>query len=467
MALHSPFIAANKFGLGIQPGELAEIQKDPRGWLIAQLPLANRLPPRYNGMADSAALITQANTDYRDRQAIQQDGQITANEQQQFRAIQNRASELRRSQANQRLAVAIESDTPFTERLVRFWSNHFSISVNINKPTLLYAGLAYENEAIRAKLNGSFEDMLLSVATHPVMLTYLDNTASIGPNSPAGLQRKRGLNENYAREMLELHTLGVDGGYTQDDVIALARMLTGWTVNLPTQNNILPSPQGVSGAFFYNTQLHEPGTQRLLGKSYFNNGQQQGITAIKDLARHPSTANFIAHKLVRHFIADQPPAAAVAAVAQVFINSNGHLPSVHQALIELDDAWNPAMQKLKTAEDFVVSTARALPGIPLSEDVLKILNDALISFNQTPFTATSPAGWPEQAEHWGGPDALIKRVEFINMVAGAVGPDFDARDFVSLILPTDSALQTAIRRAESKTQALTLLLASPQFQWRA
>ncbi|ALO45314.1 DUF1800 domain-containing protein [Pseudohongiella spirulinae] len=468
MATYSPFIAANKFGLGLQPGELPGVEADPRGWLLAQIPLTNRQPPRYADMASSATLIEMASDDYRTRQMIQQDGQVSADEVRPLREIRNRNAQLFREQTNQRLAVAIESDTPFAERLVRFWSNHFSISLAINKPTILYAGLPYENEAIRANMNGRFEDMLISVATHPVMLTYLDNTTSIGPNSPAAQQRENlGLNENYARETLELHTLGVDGGYTQDDVIALARMLTGWTVNLPTRNGNLPNPRATTGAFVFYPALHEPGTQQLLGKSYFNSGVQQGISALRDLARHPSTAYFIASKLARHFIADQPPTSAIEKLARVFADTQGDLPSVHQALVELDEAWDPAMKKLKSAEDFVVSTTRALPGVPLSDEVLDILSETLASFNQRAFTAPSPAGWPEQAEHWGGPDALLKRVEFINMVAGAVGPDFDAREIVPLILPSDAALQTAIRRSESQTQALALLLASPQFQWRA
>lgn len=467
MALYSPFTAANKFGLGLQPGEHTEIDKDPKGWLIAQLPLADRLPPRYAGMGNAAQLIEMADTDYRQRISFQQDNQLTADEQAQIRIAQRRSTTLQREQSNQRLAVAIESDTPFAERLVRFWSNHFSVALTNNKPALAHAGLPYENEAIRAHMNGRFEDMLLAVAQHPAMLIYLDNTASFGPNSPAGRQRNRGLNENYAREMLELHTLGVGGGYTQEDVIALARMLTGWNVNLPAQTGTRPDPLSPAGGFFYYALLHEPGTQQLLGKSYADTGLRQATAAIQDLARHPSTATFIASKLARHFIADQPPASAIATLAQVFIDTQGDLPRVHQALVELDEAWDTGMQKLKSAEDFIVSTVRALPGIPLTDDVLGILNDTLSSFNQRPFNAPSPAGWPEQAEHWGGPDALMKRVEFINMVAGAVGPDFDARDIVTMILPDDAALQLAIRRAESKTQALALLLASPQFQWRA
>ncbi len=467
MTTYSPFIAANRFGLGIQPGEHTSIEKDPKGWLSAQIPRANRLPPRFSQLSSSAQLIEMGDADNRQRNSFQQDGEITAAEQLQIRAAQRLATALMRNHANQRLAVAIESDTPFAERLVRFWSNHFSVTLTNNKPTTVYAGLAYENETIRANMNRRFEDMLLSVASHPVMLTYLDNTISLGPNSVLGRQRNRGLNENLAREMLELHSVGANGGYTQADVIALARMLTGWSVNLPTNTAARPDLQTPAGSLYYNARAHEPGTQQFLGKSYVDNGQQQAVTAIRDLANHPSTAVFIARKLARHFIADQPPESVVIRLAQVFRDSRGDLASLHKALIDLDEAWDPRLQKLKSAEDFVVSTARALPGITLTDEVLGILNDTLGNFNQTPFSAPSPAGWPEQAEHWGGPDALIKRLEFINMVTSAVGTDFDAREIVALILPPNPGLQSAVRRAESKTQALTLLLASPQFQWRA
>ncbi|WP_339858358.1 DUF1800 domain-containing protein [Pseudohongiella acticola] len=467
MAVYSPFIAANKLGLGLQPGELGEIGKDPRGWLIGQLPKASRLPPRYEGLAHSSQLIEEGGKNYLERRNILGVKKFTNEVKQKLAAIQARESELLRMQANHRLAVAIESDTPFTERLVRFWSNHFSISATSNKPTIHYAGLAYENEAIRANMTGSFADMLIGVASHPVMLFYLDNTNSIGPNSPAGLQRNLGLNENYAREMLELHTLGVSGGYTQSDVIALAKMLTGWTVNLSAEYKALPNPSEAAGTFLYLQYAHEPGTQQLLGRSYSAPDWQQAVAAMRDLALHPSTATFIAEKLVRHFISDNPPASAVARLAKRFTETRGDLPSVHQALVEMDETWDSGWQKLKSPEDYVVSSIRALPGVPLSDGVLKVLNDSLASFNQMPFTAASPAGWPEQAEHWGGPDALIKRVEYINMVAGAVGRDFDARDLVAQILPENADLETAVRRSESKTQALTLLLASPQFQWRA
>jgi uncharacterized protein (DUF1800 family) len=464
----SPFTAANKFGYGLQPGELGLVGSDPRGWLLAQLPLADRQPARYQNLPGSAQAISSADADYRERRRLLQEANANGGSAflRQAQEIQRRLRDTQLTHYNQRLAVAIESDTPFAERLVRFWSNHFTIATSMNKPLLFHAGLAYENESIRQHINGRFEDMLLAVARQPAMLIYLDNHVSLGPNSPAGLQQNRGLNENLAREMMELHTLGVNGGYTQDDVIALASMLTGWSVNIPLQGGNLPSSQAAPGAFYYQARFHEPGSQRLLGKVYANTGESQAESALRDLARHPSTARFVAQKLARHFISDSPPASAVDTLAKAFDSSHGDLPTLHRALVELDEAWDPAHQKLKTAEDYLVSVVRALPGVPLSNEVLTTLSSTLSSFNQTPFSATSPAGWSDDSEHWGAPDALIKRLEFINMVAQAVGPDFDARDIVAAILPPDNRLQTAIRRAESLTQALTLLLASPQFQWR-
>lgn len=465
----SPFTAANKFGYGLQPGELVVIGSDPRGWLLAQLPLADRSPPRYQNLPYSVQAVASADDEYRQLRSLQQEANANASVMvtRQIQQIRRRIRNTQLAHYNQRLAVGIESDIPFAERLIRFWSNHFTIATPQNKPALAYAGLAFENEAIRQHINGRFEDMLLAVHRQPAMLIYLDNHVSLGPNSVAGRRRDRGLNENLARELLELHTVGVHGGYSQDDIIALASMLTGWSVNIPLQGNNLPSTQIEKGAFFYNPSFHEPGSQRLFGKVYANTGASQAENALRDLARRSSTARFVAQKLARHFISDSPPATAVDTLAMAFDSSQGDLPTLHRTLIELNESWDPIHRKLKTAEDYLVSVVRALPGIPLSEEVLTTLSETLSNFNQTPFTATSPAGWPDDAQHWGGPDALMKRLEFINMVAQAVGPDFDARNIVMHVLPPDNELQTSIRRAESLTQALTLLLASPQFQWRA
>lgn len=462
----SVFTAANRFGLGMQAGQESGIAQQPQTWLLRQLSVMPQPLSRFLEMPTAAVAINTLDERWRERRRLSQDASSGQASLQRRREDNTYIRRTQRQHYNDRLGVAIESDTPFLERLVRFWSNHFTVNTNTARPILGISGVPYENEAIRGHLFGRFEDMLLAVARQPAMLVYLDNYVSIGPDTRAGRQRKRGLNENYARELLELHTLGVNGGYTQADVLALAAMLTGWTVNIPLQGDVYPSQQVTPGGFYFNPLMHQSGVQRMLGSSYQNVGEEQAETAIRDLARHPSTARHIARRLARHFIDDNPPDSLVQQLASTYMSTGGDLPSLYRTLVMAEESWDPHYKKLKNAEDYVVSVARALPGIPMTMDILDVLQQALDSLNQRPFTAPSPAGWSEDADHWGGPDALIKRLEFINMVAQATGPDFDARELTPLVLPPDAALQTAVRRAESQNQALALLLGSPQFQWR-
>ena len=213
-----------------------------------------------------------------------------------------------RAEALARLQRAMIVDCGFLERLVVFWSNHFCISANKGPLARMWAG-SFEREAIRPHVLGRFGDMLKAVEQHPAMLFFLDNQQSLGPDFRAGMNRKRGLNENLAREIMELHTLGVGGGYSQDDVTTLARILTGWT--FAGRQGLLGTP----GSFVFNANAHEPGAQRLLGKTYQDEGVAQGEAALADIARHPSTAAFIAGKFARHFVADDPPPAVGGAAA--------------------------------------------------------------------------------------------------------------------------------------------------------
>src|SRR5213080_771491 len=237
-----------------------------------------------------------------------------------------------RAEALARLQRAMMADCGIIERLVAFWSNHFCISANKGGLARMWAG-SFEREAIRPYVLGRFADMLKAVEQHPAMLFFLDNQQSLGPDSRAGLNRKRGLNENLAREIMELHTLGVNGGYSQDDVTSLARIITGWTY--AGRQGMLGTP----GSFVFNANAHQPGAHRVMGKIYESSGVTQGEAVLADIARHPSTAKFIANKFARHFVADDPPPALVARLADVFVKSDGDLKALATALLDSDEAW--------------------------------------------------------------------------------------------------------------------------------
>ena len=229
-----------------------------------------------------------------------------------------------RGEARARFVAARTAEIGFVERLVWFWSNHFCVSSFV----VPFTAGGYEREAIRPHVLGRFADMLVASASHPAMVQYLDNARSVGPKSVAGLIVKVGLNENYARELLELHTLGVRTGYTQDDIISLAKVLTGWTI-LPAATN---PEHGVE--FVFNPRIHEPGPQTVLGKTYAEVGMNQGRAVLADLARHQSTAVHVGRKLARHFVADDPPESLVARLAQRFHDSDGDLKEIARALVE-------------------------------------------------------------------------------------------------------------------------------------
>ena len=251
------------------------------------------------------------------------------------------------NEAAARYEAAVGADIGFVERLVWFWSNHFCISADKD---IAMVG-AYEREAIRAHVLGRFADMLVAVESHPAMLYYLDNVRSMGANSIAGINGDKGLNENLAREILELHTLGVRSGYSQADVTSFANVLTGWT-----STDAADPAHG--GEFLFNKRLHEPGEQTVLGKFYAQSGVDQGRAVLADLARHTATAQHIAQKLARHFVADEPPPPLVAKLAKAFMDSDGNLKAVAKALVTADEAWTPARTKLKRPSEWIVSMLR-------------------------------------------------------------------------------------------------------------
>ena len=367
-----------------------------------------------------------------------------------------------------RVNTALTSPTPLMERMVHFWSNHFSVSVG--KPGTQFEVGPHEFTAIRPHVLGRFADMLKAAVLHPAMLLYLDQFQSVGPNAPfqqrgrrrPNPQAPRGLNENLAREVLELHTLGVGGGYSQADVTEFARALTGWTVPGIGRVGRFAEDQTTGAAFV--ALAHEPGPRKVLGRSYPAGGTAQATAILDDLAAHPATARFIATKLTRHFAGDTPPPALVARLEGDFLRSGGDLASLTRTLIAAPEAWTPAPVKFRTPFEWFIAAAR-LSG----EDELeqRRVITALTQLGQVPWRAPSPAGYEDVAGSWAGPDALLRRVEFAERIArNAAVEDVVTRAEAAFPGALSEATRTQLTRAESGQQAYALLLVSPEMMRR-
>jgi uncharacterized protein (DUF1800 family) len=345
---------------------------------------------------------------------------------------------------------AINAEIGFVERLVWFWSNHFCV----NADGTVMAG-AYEREAIRPHVLGRFVDMLLAAEGHPAMLVYLDNVQSMGPGSVAGINNNRGLNENLAREILELHTLGVRTVYSQDDVTSFAKVITGWTI-LSTATN----PEH-GGEFVFFPRMHEPGAQTVVGKSYRDTGIEQGRAVLKDLARHPATARHIATKLARHFIADEPPLALVERLEKKFIETEGDLWQVAKELASAPESWSPEQAKIKRPTEWYVAIRRAT-GLPVGDGqrLLGVTN----RLGEPLWRPPAPKGFPDDNGAW--IDGLAHRLDSVNAFAQSAaveGLDPAAVMETALGPLATSTTRQAVGRAESKPQALTLVLMAPEF----
>jgi uncharacterized protein (DUF1800 family) len=299
--------------------------------------------------------------------------------------------------------------------------------------------------------------MLLAAEGHPAMLLYLDNGASMGPNSVAGINRTRGLNENLARETLELHTLGVRSGYTQEDVISFANVLTGWTWVPPGDN-----PEH-GGEFIFNPRLHEPGPQKVIEKVYGEDGVEQGRAVLRDLAAHPATATHLASKLARYFVADTPPPALVERLAKVFLDTSGDLKEVAKAMVLSDDSWTQTPTKLKRPSEWVVGMVRAI-GNTQTDPVRFTNGQALLG--EPLWRPSSPKGFPDEEASW--IDGIGRRLDVANNVAERVAGRVDPQDVIENVLGSSVSpeLKQAVGRAESRQQALALLFMSAEFQRR-
>jgi uncharacterized protein (DUF1800 family) len=466
---YSPAIAANRFGLGAKPGELGVIGGDARGWLEAQLKGAAPVLSA-SGLRPTADILGEATVI---RQQLQSQRRVAAAapaaaaESADVLATVMRLPQLLRpiyiAEIQARLRNAVSTERPWVERLVYFWSNHFAVS--IDKLVLLGVAGSLEREAIRPHVLGNFRELLLAVEQHPAMLLYLDNQRSVGPTSVLALRAARrertlGLNENLAREILELHTLGVDAGYTQTDVTSFAKVLTGWS--LGGGEGAGPMQAGVSGQFLFRPLLHEPGTQTVFRRRYSESDQAQGRAVLNDLALAAPTARHIATKLARHFIADDPPPAAVAHIAQAFERSDGDLAQVYRALLACEQAWQTPLAKYKTPQDYLLSIYRGLQ-LPVADGPRSIAGFDVLGQRQ--FAPGSPAGWPDRSDDWDGASALMKRIEFADTVAQRLGGTRTIAELGPQLLGATYSDETraSLSHAATDAQALTLLLTAPEF----
>ncbi len=488
-------LALHRFGFGPRAEAIAKIASDPRGALLADLDRPGA------GTIDNPDLLTgaeaaQAARDFRQvRKAarLAEHIQHDANQQAAQQAARNTKAganmqpgtdmrpgtdmqpgsdmmapapaardpgpaipqEILLEEAKARLTAATTADIGFAERLVWFWSNHFCISASKGGVVAALAG-AYEREAIRSHVLGHFGDMLLAVETHPAMLLYLDNARSIGPDSPAGRTGGKGLNENLAREILELHTLGVRTVYSQADVTRFADVITGWTIVPPRPE--LPH----AGEFTFNPRMHEPAAEKVIGRDYPDAGFEQGRAVLQALARHPATARHVATKLARHFVADDPPLALVDKLSKRFLDTQGDLKEMAKVLVAAPESWT-SPRKLKRPGEWMIGMLRAtnsdMPDVRPILQAQNLLGEPL-------WRPPAPNGFADKDEAW--IDGMAQRLDIATQAARRLGNQIDPKAALEVALGPLASAETrqTINRAESRPQALALLFMAPEFQRR-
>ncbi|CAN5525931.1 DUF1800 family protein [soil metagenome] len=450
-------IAATRFGLGARPGEIAAAIRDPRGFLTDQIRPEGADQPQANAETSAQRLAA-----FRDYEMKKRDARAQGDPKSD--PVMDAQKRLRNQTEGDFLARAqlgAATDAAFRERWTLFWTNHFTVSAS-KQITASVVG-PFEQEAIRPRVFGRFEDLLVASSTHPAMLLYLDQAQSMGPGSRAALfQRKNakplgGLNENLAREILELHTVGVGAGYSQADVTEFARAMTGYSIGRPQDEN--------PHQYLFRDNTHEPGARTIMGKTYDQAGQAQALAVMRDLAASPYTAHRIATKLAAHFVSDDPPPALVSRLEKSYLDSGGRLDELAHALVNAPEAWDPAPAKFKTPYEFAISTWRSVDSQPKA---IGKLAPILTTLGQKPFSAPSPKGWSEEAQVWCAPDALIKRLRFSEAFAAAAADRLDPNDLARSTLGArlTEPVAKAVARAETRREAMTLLLMSPEFQRR-
>jgi len=455
----SSAIALNRFGLGARPDESPPA--NPKSWLLDQFGRYDTRPAPW-GDIPTASEIAAKLADERQATAPGPDNAMARAQ------LRQENQTIYRQAVAARMQSALVTSTPFVERLVHFWTNHFAVSAD-KVVVVPYAG-AFEAEAIRPHVLGRFQDLLIAAERHAAMMLYLDQARSIGPNSAFATRaaerspaRKLGLNENLAREILELHTLGVRTGYTQSDVTEFARALTGWSI----QDVGRPGGQqaGPPGEYLFRPAMHEPGARTVLGRTYRQPGEGQALAILHDLAAAKATADHIAFKLARHFVADDPPPSLVNKLSAAFTRSAGDLPTVYRALVEAPEGWDAPPRKFKTPWEWAVSAMR---GVGVRDAGVIQAAPMMQQLGQPIWRPGSPAGYDDVAASWAAPDALVRRVEFAQRIGARAGDRLDPRTLSTQLLPgpVSEGTTQAIARADSGATGLALLLVSPDFQRR-
>jgi len=441
-------VAFQRFGLGAKPGNFKKVAKDPLRALVKEV-----------NTPGIAKISGKGLPSYYKAAQVSQKGDFST------------VDKLRRRELDARIQKHMDVDIGFVERLVIFWSNHFSMSVNKSDACRGMLG-QLERDVIRKHVLGNFSDMLLGVMTHPAMISFLDNDDSVGPNSKYGQDHGAGFNENLGREVMELHTMGSGSGYTEKDVTAMALLLTGWSYvrNWEAEYKYNGGNPKNRGKFLFRKGWHERGPITLMGKTYRRNGQGRGKQALKWLARRDATAEHIAFKLVRHFITDEPTAAMVEPLAKEFRETKGDLKKVALKLLRLPAAFDAPLTKIRTPYELQIAQFRALNRSYPEDNYWWVFAGPLYAMNNMAWECPTPEGYPDETFYWLDPDGMTLRLDTAQ-VSGWVNDDRYKKSVVALAdkmygksLTSDT--RSRIQHAGGQWQALTVLFTSPEFQRR-
>jgi len=453
MKVSSATLSAIRYGYGLRVGEPPPGGPDA---LIGQLAKPDPAKRRFSGSHRTGRLrlFRENRRLYREKQKGKPGTEFR------HKLLEKRVRAQKAEDVRSMILRPMLSPHGFRERLVAFWADHFAVQAK-NRTIRLALPLMFD-EAIRPNIAGRFADMLIAVTRQPAMLAFLDQGVSTGPGSVIGRITGRGLNENLARELLELHTLGVDAGYTQQDVREFAELLTGLSFG--------------DAGFKFRPGASEPGAETVLGKSYGGNGPSLDDidAALEDLSLRPETAHHLARKLAVHFIGPDPDPALVRRMAGAYLASGGALPVLYETMLADPSAWAGIGAKIKPPHEFVVSTLRALAVEEATirswnnHRVRKLLAGPMTAMGQPPFRPPGPDGWPEEAASWITPARLAARLNWVSGMAAAFGSGRDPRDLLRTSLGelASPELQFVVNGAESRIAGTALIFASPEFNRR-